>query len=81
MANGTSYLSGTLGSPATSLGLGDQLSNQARDETEEERKRRLRMAGLADQQGSGSIFGRTGTASSIFGSTPALAGIFGSYGR
>jgi hypothetical protein len=59
--------------PATSLGLGglgDQLANQARDETEEQRKKRLR--GLFGQDPSG--------ANSIFGSL-APSTLFGSYGR
>ncbi len=64
--------------PATSLGLGDQLSGQVRDETEEERRKRLR--GLFGQQDTrfGPLSG-TG-AGSIFGNT-AASSIFGSYGR
>lgn len=51
---------GTLGA-AGDLGLGDMLSNQRIDETEEERKRRL--LGLSQNKGSAAaqqLFGMTG---------------------
>jgi len=77
---------GSLGNFATSLGLGgyggSQLSGQVQDETEEERRKRLR--GLFGQQGGqqGDRFSPLSNAGpgSIFGNT-AASSIFGSYGR
>jgi hypothetical protein len=78
MANGIAPIGLTPGF-ATSLGLGDQLSDQVRDETEEERKKRLQ--GLFGPQGTPrfGLFSNAGPGS-IFGNT-AASSIFGSYGR
>jgi len=50
-------------SAAFDLGLGDMLSQQQQDETDDERKKRLR--GMSDRQTMGGLFdfGRTGIAS------------------
>jgi hypothetical protein len=71
-------------SPATSLGLGDQLADQVQGETDEERRRRLKA--LQDQSGIGGLFGRQQTGvGSIFGAGSGRGGfasqLFGSYGR
>ena len=61
-------------SAVSSLGLGNQLADQVAGETDEERKRRLRMRfSPADQT-------RAGESGSIFGSL-AASQLFGSYGR
>lgn len=75
MASLLPTLAGITGNAKADLGFGGQdLSNQVQDETDEERKKRLK---LLSQQSNGTTSTGTG---SIFGGLAAPA-LFGNYGR